>query len=220
MKISAVSFNTNYKKATNFKGYYENYVKTFDDYAYQKLGHGFSSRYNKEVIIGTYKTLLNSLKQFPENCKTLLFNQIFDDSKYLDSPYKLLKDLHEGIGSIACQALSVEAKKHHNCYETPHHNAYPLVSNENKKACLILENESLDPLAKGIRFLFGRPDEKNGFFRLKFVKDFHHPVTYILTDDENLFFCNVAENTSNRLRLQYKAHVFNDKFEHIKSYDF
>lgn len=224
MKISAIKFNNTRQSTYNsqnisFNGCYENYIKTFNNFGYQRLGQGFSNIHNKNVAIGTYTNLINTLKQFPTNCRTNLFDRVFNDSKYSASPFTLLNDLHEGVGSIACQALSVEASKHHNCNETPYHLSYPLISNpQNNKACLVLARIDLDAISKGIRSLFGCEDEKNGFFRLMFIKDFHHRITYDLTDSGHFFFCNVSEDASTLSHLYYKAHEFHRDFEHYKSY--
>ena len=68
MKVYAINSSpmicrpVNNKKAS-FRGHFENYVKTFDSYAYQKLGKGFSSEHNKNIIMGTYSALIKALKQ-------------------------------------------------------------------------------------------------------------------------------------------------------------
>lgn len=226
MRISAIKFNdtkkfVNPSKSITFKGCQENYIKAFDKFAYQKLGKGYSKEHNKNIVLGSYTNLINLLKQFPTNCRTELFDNVFNDYKYSTSPYQLIKDLHEGTGSIACKALSVEASKYHDCKETPYHLSYPLISNpQNNKACLVLARVDLDIISKGLRFLLGSEDEKNGFYRLMFIKDFHHKITYDLTDSGHFFFCNVSEDASYNYHLYYKAHEFHRDFEHYRSYSY
>lgn len=217
--INGNTRNVNNKKSLNFKGYYEDFTRNMDYYAVQtKMKESFSKNMNKYLITNAYKNLIYSLKQFPENLRTPLFNEIFNDPKYKESPYALLSDLHEGTGSIACQALSVEAKKQHCLQESLGWPAYPLVTDEKKTACILVSHNYFTPLDKALRFLANRPSEKNGFFTLKCYQNFNKWVEWYLMDNGNLFFCNTAEPESIANIAGHRGYVYNKEFNRVKDY--
>lgn len=224
MKILGINYNnrvnhTTSKKSPSFKGYHENYIKTYDKYVFQKLGEGYSSTHNKEVILGGYKSLIKALKEFPAKYRTQLFDEIFNDPKYLESPYTLLEDLHNGEGSMACKALSVEANKHHNSSAEKFYHSYPLVINEKNKACLVLARITDNPLVSGLRRLIYNYDKKNGDYQLIFLKDYHHTINHAIGFRKHFYYCNNSEDTSHAGHSYYKAHEFHRDFEHYRSYD-
>lgn len=225
MKISAINYNNktsqviNNKKTPAFKGMYEQYVSKFNRYGCEKVGERFSPYYNKCLILNTYRELIKFLKQFPDSCRTPLFDEVFKEPKYADNPMALLEDLHEGTGTIACKALSVEASKWHLCYNSPKDNAYPLIINDkDQKECLIIERVETPTISKIFDTFAEESKEKNGYYNIRFTRGLFHSIVFGLNRRGNLVFSNISEEVPKSHHRHYKADEFDKDFNLIKTY--